>query len=103
MGIHSILSKLLPVVLLLIAIYTVHADLPESEDLIANWSVLAKQRTQEAGSRIFNQAIVEATRLREEDPIRASRLFFKAAEFCRDLNDVRHAMTLFDLAIEANP
>ena len=98
---NSSLTKVLLAGLLLIGMHPALAD--SSKDLIASWTELSETKTQEAGSRIFKQAVLEVTPMIEEDPIKASRLFFKAAEFCRDMNDVRHAITLFELAIKANP
>ena len=98
---NSSLTKVLLAGLLLIGMHPALAD--SSKDLIASWTELSETKTQEAGSRIFKQAVLEVTPMIEEDPIKASRLFFKAAEFCRDMNDVRHTITLFELAIKANP
>lgn len=98
---NSSLTKVLLAGLLLVAMHPALAG--SSKDLIASWTELSETKTQEAGSRIFKQALLEVTPMIEEDPIKASRLFFKAAEFCRDMNDVRHAITLFELAIKANP
>lgn len=98
---NSSLTKVLLAGMLLIGMHPALAG--SSKDLIASWTELSETKTQEAGSRIFKQALLEVTPMIEEDPIKASRLFFKAAEFCRDMNDVRHAITLFELAIKANP
>ena len=72
--------------------------------LIDNWKELAKTRTQEAGKQIFEEAMAEApTRMMDGDIETSARLLFKAAELCRDLNDVKHAITLFEMAIELKP
>ena len=71
--------------------------------LIDGWKELAKTRTQKAGKQIYKEAMFEADSIRDEDPGKAASLFFKAAEFCRDLNDVKHAITLFEKAIELEP
>ena len=87
-----------------ILLFAMHPGLADiSKDLIASWVELSETKTQEASSQIFKQAVLEVTPIREEDPIKASKLFFRAAGFCRDMNDVRHAITLFELAIKANP
>ena len=98
---NSSLTKMLLAGILLFAMHPGLAD--TSKDLIASWVELSETKTQEASSQIFKQAVLEVTPIREEDPIKASKLFFRAAGFCRDMNDVRHAITLFELAIKANP
>ncbi|MGK0464506.1 MAG: tetratricopeptide (TPR) repeat protein [Lentimonas sp.] len=103
MKIDSSLSKWLLMISLLFATSLLQADKLDSKALIANWTELSETRTQQAGAQIFEQAISELTPIQDEDPEKAAELFFKAAEFCRDINDVKHAITLFDLAIDLNP
>lgn len=72
-------------------------------DPIAEWNALFEQKTRQAGRQIFEDAIEKTSFLLEEDPERAAGLLFKAAEFLRDMNEVRYAIILFEKAIEADP
>lgn len=100
-------SNLTNCLLIILALFVTHVAYPEDLDtmmLLDSWKELAKTRTQKAGKQIHDEALAQATTtMMNEDPVSAGRLLFKAAEYCRDLNDVRHAITLFELAIELNP
>ena len=102
---NSLYPQLLLAGALLFAPCFVQADNSISTgELIATWKTLAEERTQKAGKQIYEEAMSEATpTMMEEDAEAAARILFKAAELCRDLNDVRHAITLFELAVELNP
>jgi len=77
---------------------------PTDKNFYANWEALAQQRTQKAAKQIYEEAMSAAdSEMMEENPEEVTRLLFRAAELCRDLNDVRHAITLFERAIELNP
>lgn len=98
-------KQLLSVVALLIAVPGVQAENAESaEEMIVRWQALAEERTQKVGKQIYEEAMAAVTPvMMDEDIVTAAQLLFKAAELCRDLNDVRHAITLFELAIELKP
>lgn len=99
-------SNLTNRLLVILALFVTHVAYPEDLDtmmLLDNWKELAKTRTQKAGKQIHDEALAQATTTMMEDAEAAARLLFKAAEHCRDLNDVRHAITLFELAIELSP
>ena len=101
--IPSLLKKLL-ILIILPLLQAAHAEDLEMMMLLDNWNELAKTRTQEAGRQIYEEAVAEATvTMMDEDPEAAARILFKAAEYCRDLNDVKHAITLFDLVIDLSP
>jgi hypothetical protein len=99
----SNLSKWLLVILALSVTHLTYAEDLETMMLLDGWKELAKTRTQKAGKQIHDEALDEADAIMLDDPQAAARLLFKAAEYCRDLNDVKHAITLFELAIELSP
>ncbi len=104
MKIDSSLSKWFLAFLMLFGAHTAQAEDIETMMLIANWKELAKMRTQKAAKQIYEEAMAQTTsKMMEDDMESAAALLFKAAEYCRDLNDVKHAITLFELVIELDP
>ncbi len=98
------LTNYLLVILALFVTHVTYAEDLETMMLLDSWKELAKTRTQKAGKQIHDEALAQATTtMMNKDPEAAARILFKAAEYCRDLNDVKHAITLFDLVIELSP
>ncbi len=107
---NTLFLKLFSIGILLITPFFAQANDSESVDapkpsrnLIAEWTALYETKTREAGRQIFDDAIQETFPLIAEDSEQAAHLLFKAAELCRDMNEVRYAITLFELAIELRP
>ena len=85
------------------------SELAENPELVdknyyADWEALYEQRTQKAGKQIYEEAIALANSdMADENLEEVVQLLFRAAEICRDLNDVKHAITLFEMVIERAP
>jgi len=79
------------------------AQSTKAQDLIDSWRQLAETEEPASADKIYDQSLQEGSAIMQTDPETAARLFMVGAELCRDLNHPDYPMTLFKLAVDADP
>ena len=90
--------------------FTVSSTAQDPRNTISKWTELSRENTLEAADQIYAEAIEIGFSLASQaaDTSGASlqtaaHLYFKAAELCRELRHAEYPITLFQLAVAANP